>query len=512
MDPGRLSDDAAARLARWVLEFPEPPHEMPSMGDKPFDRGVIAARVTFLLFAMVFLILWSGPLGGGCLSGSPGSGASLQAGWSGSDAATRYGLPAGVLDMPGRVPDVRAVLVMSSASFFAASAFGQGAKPQVLAWGWNSYGQCAVPAGLSDVIEVDGMTNTVALRSNGTVVAWGLNGDGQCNVPPSLRDVSAISAGNFHTLALRKDGSVTGWGRDNNQQVTGPSGVPSAIAVEACGYGSMVLRPDGTVQTWGGALYTPPEGLSSVTQIAGEDIHCAVRKADGTVVCWGSATYNGTWNFGQSTVPSDLTGVQKVATGVYHTLALRNDGSLVIWGRNSSGQRNVPPGNTFVDMDGGNDFSIGLTNQGRVLCWGSNGYQQLNVPTSAQVGVHRVAAGAHHGVALQGPPISIQTVRPISGSIAGGTAITILGSNFRPDSIVTVGGAPATNVVVVSSSMITANTPEGTIGPALVAVDFGTADVFYYSPVCAEDLDQDGEVGGSDISLLLLNFGDCPAP
>jgi len=400
----------------------------------------------------------------------------------------------------------------SMAAAVCAPALGDGAKPQVIAWGWNADGQATVPGGLSDVVEVDGIYHTVALRADGSVVSWGRNNFGQSNAPVGLIDVMAISAGINHTLALRRDGSVTGWGKDSEQQISGPSGVSPVIAVEACGYGSMVLKPVGTVQSWGGALYAPPVSLTGVTQIAGEDLHCVARKADGTVVCWGSATYNGTWNYGQSTVPAGLTGVRKVAAGAYHTLALKNDGSLVAWGRNNSGQRDVPSGNTFVDMDGGNDFSMGLTDQGRVLCWGANGYQQLNVPPSAQSGVYQVAAGGHHCVVMQGPPISIQTVRPISGSIEGGTAITIFGSNFRADSIVTVGGQSATDVVVVSSNMITAKTPAGAVGPALVAVDFGTADVFYYSPMCAEDLDGDGAVGGSDISLLLLNFGECPAP
>jgi alpha-tubulin suppressor-like RCC1 family protein len=419
------------------------------------------------------------------------------------------GALSGVEEMAMQCPTAQSLIAVFVASAFCAPAPGQGAVPQVMAWGRNSNGQTAVPTGLSDVVEVDGMVHTVALRADGTVVAWGLNGDGQSSVPAGLKDIAAISAGSFHTLALRRDGRVTGWGRDNTEQVSGPSSVAQAIAVEACGYGSMVLKPDGTVQSWGGALYTPPIGLAGVTQVAGEDIHCAARRSDGTVICWGSATFDGSWNFGQSTVPAGLSGVRKVATGAYHTLALKTDGSLVVWGRNDSGQRNVPVGNTFVDMDGGIDFSIGLTNQGKVLCWGGNGYQQLSVPASAQSGVYQVAAGGWHGIALQGPPITIQTVRPISGSIEGGTPITILGSNFRNGSIVTIGGAPATDIVVVSPTMITAKTPPGAVGPTNVAVDFGTATAFYYSPICSEDVDGDGEVGGSDISLLLLNFGPC---
>ena len=48
---------------------------------------------------------------------------------------------------------------------------------------------------------------------------------------------------------------------------------------------------------------------------------------------------------------------------------------------------------------------------------------------------------------------------PKSGSPAGGTAITILGTDFASGANVLVGGQPATNVVVVNAGRITANTP-----------------------------------------------------
>jgi Domain of unknown function (DUF1929)/IPT/TIG domain/S-layer homology domain len=54
---------------------------------------------------------------------------------------------------------------------------------------------------------------------------------------------------------------------------------------------------------------------------------------------------------------------------------------------------------------------------------------------------------------------TIAAVYPRSGSSAGGSAITITGTNFRPAATVTIGGASATAVVVVSETCITAITP-----------------------------------------------------
>jgi hypothetical protein len=63
--------------------------------------------------------------------------------------------------------------------------------------------------------------------------------------------------------------------------------------------------------------------------------------------------------------------------------------------------------------------------------------------------------------ALPGPTIS--SVSPNSGPTTGGTPVTITGTNFESDATVTFGALPATNVVVVSPTSITASTP---LGPA----------------------------------------------
>lgn len=64
----------------------------------------------------------------------------------------------------------------------------------------------------------------------------------------------------------------------------------------------------------------------------------------------------------------------------------------------------------------------------------------------------------------------VTAVSPASGSAAGGTSITITGTGFPAGATVSVGGAPATNVSVVSATQIVATTPAGTAGPAAVTV------------------------------------------
>ena len=81
---------------------------------------------------------------------------------------------------------------------------------------------------------------------------------------------------------------------------------------------------------------------------------------------------------------------------------------------------------------------------------------------------------------------------------AGGTAVTLTGTNFAAGATVTVGGAAATSVVVVSSTRITAVTPAGAAGArdVRVALSGGQAVTltggFTYTAGTSTDSDGDG--------------------
>jgi hypothetical protein len=72
---------------------------------------------------------------------------------------------------------------------------------------------------------------------------------------------------------------------------------------------------------------------------------------------------------------------------------------------------------------------------------------------------------------------TIGSITPAFGVVNGGTSITITGTNFASGATVTVGGAAATSIVVVSATQITALTPSGVAGANNVVVtntDTGT--------------------------------------
>ena len=62
------------------------------------------------------------------------------------------------------------------------------------------------------------------------------------------------------------------------------------------------------------------------------------------------------------------------------------------------------------------------------------------------------------------------SISPTSGTTSGGTPVTISGTNFASGATVTFGGTAATNVVVVSSTTITATTPAQAAGAVNVVV------------------------------------------
>ena len=208
-----------------------------------------------------------------------------------------------------------------------------------VAWGYNTYNQTNVPAGLSNVVAVAGGNyNSLALRSDGTVAAWGNSLFGLNDAPAGLSNVVAAACGYVFNLALRDNGTVAAWGlRDTNS----PAGLSNTVAV-ACGGGhGLALRSDGTVVAWGDNTYgktNVPAGLDKIVAVAGGGSFSVALRSDGTVAVWGY------YGYGLTNVPAGLSNVVAVAAGGSHCLALSSNGTVVAWGENFYGQTNVPAG------------------------------------------------------------------------------------------------------------------------------------------------------------------------
>ena len=112
--------------------------------------------------------------------------------------------------------------------------------------------------------------------------------------------------------------------------------------------------------------------------------------------------------------------------------------------------------NGSVDSE---DLGILLTAYGPCPGCEEDLYADGNV-NSADLGVLLILSGVC-------PAPTVTAISPASGLTSGGTTITLNGTNFFGASSVTVGGALATSVNVVSATVLTAVTPAGSIGSAV---------------------------------------------
>jgi hypothetical protein len=109
---------------------------------------------------------------------------------------------------------------------------------------------------------------------------------------------------------------------------------------------------------------------------------------------------------------------------------------------------------------------------------------------------------------------TITGVDPTSGPIAGGTTVTVTGTNFTGASAVDFGTSAATSFSVVSDTQITATTPAGTAGPTGVSVTTvgGTATdsggFTYVTPPTITGVDPtSGPIaGGTTVTVTGTNF------
>jgi hypothetical protein len=122
-----------------------------------------------------------------------------------------------------------------------------------------------------------------------------------------------------------------------------------------------------------------------------------------------------------------------------------------------------------------------------------------------------VACSFQPGQEAQPPTVS--TVSPNNGPAAGGTPVMITGANFTSGATVTFGTAAATNVVVMSTTQITATTPAGSAGAVTVTVTVGgqsgsLANGFLYTAF--SHIQGNSAVSGADGMSLSVTLASAP--
>ncbi|MFH0880603.1 MAG: IPT/TIG domain-containing protein, partial [Lentisphaerota bacterium] len=333
----------------------------------------------------------------------------------------------------------------------------------VVCWGSDDYGQCTVPEPNASFVSVGaGRYHSLGVKADGTVVCWGDNGYGQCTPPDPNTGFVAAEGGRYHSVAVRSDGTVAAWGRNNYFQCDVPAPNTNFTAVSGGYYHCAGLKSDGSIVCWGAngdGQCDVPEPNTNFIAVAAGYYHSAGLKADGTVVCWG---YNGD---GQCTVPEPNANFIAIGAGLYHTMGLKADGTIVCWGYNDDNQCDVPdPNANFAAVARGLYHTLGMKADGVVVCWGMSGDGQCDVPEPN--------SGFNPG--------GSSGVSPSSGSITGGYAVVITGSNLGD-------GADVTNVTLCG------------VGVAGITDQSATQMVVMASP---------GPMGRGDVRVFSTSFGE----
>ena len=265
---------------------------------------------------------------------------------------------------------------------------------QVIGWGYDFHNEVTnIPPDVDFIAIAAGATDSLALRSDGSLAAWGARG----YTVPKGHDFVAIACGGWHSLALTSYGSIVAWGADDEGQVSGTPTEKGFVAI-AGGYGhSLALRSNGTIVSWGrdneGQVSGIPTGNDFIAITAGW-AHSLALRGDGSIVSWGRDDH------GQvSSIPTD-SGFVAIAGGWHHSLALRGDGSIVSWGSDNYGLvTDTPTGHDFVAIAGGERSSLALRRDGSMVAWGWDHFQQVSTVPAARKCV-AIASGYWHGLGL----------------------------------------------------------------------------------------------------------------
>jgi len=260
-----------------------------------------------------------------------------------------------------------------------------------------------VPVGLTGVVQVsmggdyNSGSQTVVLKSDGTVVVWGSYREGggyntpwvdaTTAVPAGLNNIVQVAAGRSMAAVLKSDGTVVAWGgyykHDYNlgqdifvnAQTSVPASLPGVVQLAVSDSITLALKSDGTVVAWGlgrddfssfpyqnvSPQSEIPTGLTDVVQIVASGQGVLALKSNGTVVAWGKLS-SGVTLTGET---DGWTGIVQVAMGARDNIfGLKNDGTVLIR-RASASYDTYPPTITWEDIS-----TVGLTGIAQLMSHG----------------------------------------------------------------------------------------------------------------------------------------------
>jgi alpha-tubulin suppressor-like RCC1 family protein len=422
------------------------------------------------------------------------------------------------------------------------------ASGHIACWGNNYFGQLG--NGMTTEIdgapvEVSGITNatqitagdyhTCALLANGHTDCWGYNEFGQLgngtttntDTPvevSGITNATQVAAGSSYTCALLSTDHIECWGENgggelgngtttNTDTPVEVSGITNATQVATGGGQTCALLSTGHLDCWGndshGQLgngttsngYTPSIdtaveviGITNGTQVNAGALHTCALLSTSHVQCWGGG---GGGELGDGgTLPTEVIDIPVKTPEVLTRGAFNVTGSSAMTSATINPQGvNV----TSCAFEYGPTSSYGTTAPCSSLPGSGTSPVEVFAPMSgltANTTYHyRIVATNAHGTSegedatftTLPPPPTVTGVRPDAGLEAGGTVVTITGTELSGTTAVKFGSTEASHVVVASPTEITATAPTEAAGAVDVKVTTlggesatGAGDVFTY--------------------------------
>lgn len=213
---------------------------------------------------------------------------------------------------------------------------------------------------------------TITPSTMSNVIGWGDNRNGMLQIPASNQNIIGIAALRNTTVYLKSNGTVHIRGWNGSGMYTVPNNLNSVEEIAAGRKIILARKSDRTLVCWPVSSCGTLNNLTDVKSISAGNGHILVLKSNGTVVAWGNN------NLGQSTVPANLNNVIAVAAGNDHSLALKSDGTVVAWGNKYNTATKVPTDLTdVVSIAAGPRVSLAIKSTGEVITWGNGAISQL---------------------------------------------------------------------------------------------------------------------------------------
>jgi alpha-tubulin suppressor-like RCC1 family protein/PKD repeat protein len=186
--------------------------------------------------------------------------------------------PSGQIDVPAGLSGVTAIAV----GFYGVCALTPGG---VVCWGR----QTPAPADVGQVVQIGSTNHNCALRTDASLRCWGFDIFGQIAVPAGLGTVTRVAVGGYHTCALRQDATVVCWGIDQFGELQVPTELRPPLSAQTVTFTSAVPSPalvggTSTLLADGGGSGNPIT-FGSLTPTV-----CTVASATATLLAAGTCT------------------------------------------------------------------------------------------------------------------------------------------------------------------------------------------------------------------------------